>query len=277
MTNQQMSEEEAKKEHDDIQAEIARERGEKREAPKEEEAEEEKRDEGEAGDVTDPEEKDPPEADSEGVDPKDEPRDDRVPLKKFQETKKNLEGEKAELQSKVVELTEALKKATTSKGMSDKIKSFSEKHGMEEAAALDLVQLVLDEVKPSEATQKIEHFIKKQEIDEKFQSELDAFIAENPEAADRADEIRAKAFEEGNLDKSLFEVFHRFVKPTEKKKTGESSRNTRTPGKVGFDVNKVIEDAKANKPGALKGLTNEQLDQVFEEMDKTGSRYNNRG
>ncbi len=265
-----MSDAEAKAEYDSIQREIAESKGHKVEDPV---GDEPKEGEGEPGDDKDPK-VDPPAADPVDVDPKDpEPKDDRIPLKKFLDTKNTLESEKADLKATVEKLTADLQRATTSKGMSEKIKVFSEKHGMEQAAALDLVQLVLDEVKPTEATQKIEHFIKKQETDEKFEHELSALLADSPEALERANEIRALAFEEGNLDKSLYEIYHRFVKPTEKKKTGESSRVARPVVRTGFDIKSVMDKVAANTPGALNGLTDEQVDQVFAAMEKTGSRY----
>ena len=276
MTTGNMSDAEAKAEHDDIQAEIAREKGIAVEKPAEAAEVPAKGDEPENDEVPADEAEELPEEEKPDVDPAIPPKD-FVPLRKFQDTKKTLEDKVGTLESKVQQLTQDLATATTSKDMQAEIKAFSEKHGMAEDAALDLVQLVLDKVKPTEALSKVENFIKKQEIDEKFQSEFDSFVAESPEAADRANEIKALAFKEEYASMSLYEIFHRFVKPTEKKKTGESSRTTRAAVRTGFDPKAVIEKLKANTPGAMDGLTPEQQDQVFETMEKTGSRYNNRG
>lgn len=264
----QMTEEEAKKEHDEIQAEIAKSKGQGEPEKKPEE------DKGDEPDVTeDPEEVDPADKGEEGVEPKKPETDDSIPLPKYMQLKNDSAKEKAELETKVSDLTEALKKATTSKGMDEKINKIAETHGMPAEAVRDLAQMILDEVKPAETNKAVEAFIRKQEADEKFQAEFAQLVEDVPGATDRLDEIRAKAFEEGNLDKSLFEIYHRLDKPAGKKKTGESSRPSRVAATAGFDPKKVIEKLNSGASGALEGLTPEQQDQVFALMEKSGSRY----
>lgn len=277
-----MSDEEAKAEVESIQAEIAKSRGE--DTPEDKKPvddvvvdEEDKGDENADDDKHPDDKEDAPDEDDKGNEPKKPKTDDRVPLPKFMQLKKDSENEIAQANAKITELTDALRKATSSKGMEDKIAKFSETSGMPVESVRELAQIILDEVKPAETNKRIEDFIKKQEADQKFDNEFAELLEDVPGAADRLDEIKAKAFEEGNLSKSLFEIYHRLEKPADKKKTGESSRPSRVAATVGFDVKKVIETLKNDVPGALKDLTPEQQDQVFEHMNKTGSRYISKG
>lgn len=276
MPNVEMSQKEAEEEVRSINEEIAKEKGISPEPPK--------KDEGEPAGPEAPLDENleepsiPPER--KVIEPTNRERDDRIPLSKYQETKKALEEEKASLSAKVEQLTADLVKATTSQAMGDRLKKFSETHGISEDAARDMVQIVLDEVKPKAddtTTKKVELFIKKQEAEEKFQGELAHLFQEVPEAAEYAAEIRTQAFASGNLERSLYEIFHRFVKTdtTERKKTGETSRPSRG-NQTGFDVKKVIEKINSGAAKPFEGLTSEQTDQVFSYMEKTGSRYTNR-
>lgn len=284
-----MSDEEAKKEYDDIQAEIAKEKGinpEKKEDPeKEEEKSEPAESEEDAADKAEdrPQQKrEPlPEDGDEDIDLEDEPKDNRkVPLSKYQDTKKALEAEKAGLQSQVEKLTADLNREKTAKGISDKVKTYAEKHGMAEDAVLDLVQLVKGESELDKDTKSVIEksalALKKAEAEEKFQTELSQFIAENPDAKGHEAELRAKAFEKGNLDKSLFEIFVRNFKtdaPIERKKTGEVSRTVSRTNTTVFNPQKIIEKVESGAAKPFEGLTDTQIDEVFELMEKTGSRY----
>jgi hypothetical protein len=288
-----MTEEEAQKEYEDIQAEIARGKGQpsQKKDPEEKVTTEDEPDAGKgADDKGDDDDKSrnpdrrevPPKSDDPGIEPDDADKGKQtVPLSKYQETKKTLEGEKATLATKVEELTAELNKAKTAGQIGDKVKSFSDKHGIAEEAVLDLVQLVRGESEldpgTKEVIKKAEISLKKQEAEDKFSQELAGFFADTPEAKDYEAEMRAKAFEKGNLDKSLFEIFHRFVKPADgqpKKKTGEANRGATRQTTTTFDPAKTAEGLEK---GTIKinSLTTEQQDQVFDYMEKTGSRYTN--
>lgn len=284
-----MSDEEARLEVEDIKATIAKEKGfdpEKEDPEKKEDAEEpdhQDEDDNANDDKSKQERQDPADVGEKDVDPESpKTRGETVPLSKFQETKKTLEAKAQDLQSQVETLTEQLNRDNTEKSIGDKVKKFAEKTGMDESAVLDLVAMVRGESAldkdTKEVIEKSALALKKAEAQEQFDSEISAFLAEFPDAADHERELRTKALEKGNLDKSLFEVFNRFVKPdiTTKKKTGESGRGSSRSSAPTFDLQKVIEKVSNGTPKPFEGLTKEQEDQVFDYMEKTGSRYNGR-
>lgn len=289
LPHEHLSDEDAEKEYQEIQAEIAKEKGQDpdKKDPEEEGEHKEPEDQDEPGEDDDKSKRTEhqPREKSQDVDPDKEPEDgkkDMVPLSKYQDTKKTLEGENATLQSEVERLTLELNQSNTKKAIGDKVKAYAEKHGMSEEAALDLVMLVKGENALDADTkvviEKSQNLIKKQEAEEKFNQELADFINEFPEAADQKDVLRAKAFEKDNLNRSLFEIYHRFAKPEEsapKKKTGEASRPARSTVQT-FDVKTVAERVSKGVAKPFDGLSEAQVDEVFDYMEKHGSRYTNK-
>jgi hypothetical protein len=284
MTATSMSDAEAQKEVEDIQAEIAKERGEDPSQKKEDtnepgdhEAEKDSKDETKEDDTTSTDEED------EVIEPRTALKDDqKVPLSKYQDTKKGLETKLSEKDVEIARLTEELNTSKTSKAIGDKVKAYAEKHSMDESAVLDMVQLIRGENELDTSTKQVIEksalLIKKQEALDKFQSELNDFITEFPDAAEKAAEIQKLAFAKDNLNKPLYEIYHRFVKTGETvatpgKKTGEVSRGVSRTTVQKFDVTKVVEKINAGTAKPFEGLNDTQIDEVFAHMEKTGSRY----
>lgn len=278
-----MTDEEAKAEHDAIQAELAKEHGHTDEV----ETELKPGDEG----YVEPEEVKTDEAESdededEEVEEEEElPKKGRsVPISKYQTLKKTSQEKIAEALNKA-EAAEAeaakwkakVDNSASTEEQDKKIAAYADKHGktVEEVRELfDLIPTphVDPEAKAAEA--RIKLMAKKAEAEEAFETEYAKLVGEVPEAAKARDKIRAAAFKEENLDKSLYEVFHRSIKPeTTVIKTGETSRPARRENAGEPDYKKVMEDIKKNVPDAMKGLSDKQLDTLFDLMDKEGSRY----
>lgn len=287
--NGQMTEAEAKAEHDAIQAEIAKEKGYEAEeaAPEKEEEVDEPADDTELEDepTGKPERKVRealPEDEDEGIDPESESKNDRkIPLSKYQATKKKLETENLEKAAEIERLTTELNKQKTDKTVSEKVKAYAEKTGQSEEDILDLVQLIrgdnaLDK-ETREVIQQSAIALKKQAALDAFQSEVDTFVEEFPEAAGHEADFRKLAFEKENLGKSLYEIYHRQIKsdPAPKKKTGEVSRGATRQTGTAFDVDKIIAKAESGASKPFDGLSDAQIDEVFAKMEKTGSRYTN--
>lgn len=298
-----MSAEDAQKEHDDIQAEIAKEQGIDPETGKplaKDKAEEHRdpadEDEDPTKDPADPpkkpkDDKDPEDPEEDEDDPEDEDPEgrkpkQRIPLSKLQDFKKKSRQEKetlisqlADKENKIKELEGKLSDSTTSEDRKKQIQAYAEKHGME----VDAVEELLDLVPKPTLDPQIEKSAKLIEIEGKklqaetdFKNELDTLIEEFPEAEDVRDAIRKEAFKKENLSKSLYEIYTRYVKTETlpKKKTGEVSRSAnRAAAPATTDIGKIIENAEKGLPGALEGLSDDILDKVFEEMGKRGSRY----
>lgn len=216
-----------------------------------------------------------------------ESEDDRpsrtVPLSKYQKTKKDAADKIEALTTKLTEATSALEKEKLEGSIKAKIKTFAEKHGYTEEEAADLLGIVKDLAVDPTLKGKLdiaEASAKKQEAIAAYNSDFARLVKRFPEAAAHADEIKEKAYEDGNLSKSLFEIYADQILPELKprRKTGEVTRkagNTRVTTSS-FDINKVAAAVKAGTVGALEGLTDKQLDDVFAKLDKEGSRYSGR-
>lgn len=287
-----LSEEEAKKEHDDIQAEIARSKGIKPEGdddPSEDKGKDVEP--GKSDDEVDPKKEDPTK-DEEDLDPEDvDPEEEEIPktrkpslLGKYQNEKKDREAAQArvaELEQSVAKLTDDLNRTKTADQLKDKVKAYAEKHGMSEEAAMDLVLLAKEGLQPDSETKSIlqesKVLIQKNKANQDFESEFSKLIVELPEAEQVRDKIRQAAFKDENLSRSLFEIFHRLQRDTTpaKKKTGEAPRGAigRDATVKTFDVKAVAEKVKSGQSGSLQGLSGEQQDEVFAYLDKEGSRY----
>ncbi len=292
-----MSEADAKKEHDDIQREIAESKGIKVDPKDEVPPDEEKGEDEEPGEVKEPkvtpkskedDDTEDDDADDEGedVDPADDSEKPRKKslLGKLQHEKhlrQTAEADAAKAKADLAKLTEDLRRTKTADAMKDKVKAYAEKHGMSEEAAMDLVLLTQDVNKPDESTrsvlEKSKALIQKDEASKAFETELSSLIGEIPEAADLREKIQAEAYKPENLTKSLFEIYHRLNRAPviPKKKTGEASRGA--PGRETnantFDVKAVAAKVESGQQGALNGLSGEEVDKVFALLEKKGSRY----
>lgn len=290
--NAHMSDEEAKKEHEDIQREIAKGKGLTAaiDDPKDDK-------DGEEKEPVSKEEKAPdapePKDSEEGKDEEDDVvvpptrTDRRIPLAKYQELKKELRETTEAKDGEIVQLRKDLEAAKSNKEIGSVVKEFAEKHNVSEEFAKDMLDMAKAAMPKSDPSReavisKAEVFIKKQEANEAFENEFSTLLKDVPDAADLKAKIRLEAFKESNLDKSLFEVFHRFVKPTlnaddapPAKRGAEVTRgpsSTRN-GPPAFDPKRVAEDIKNNVPGAMSKLSDKQVDEVFDYMEKNGSRY----
>lgn len=288
-----MTDEEAKKEHEDIQAEIAREKGIKPDAEEEKDEPDDKepaaeKEEQEKDQEEEDEDKDEPADDDEDEDAEPEKKPEvrertsrHIPLPKYQELKRTSKEALDAKDAKIAELQEELTKSATTKAVAEDVKAHAEKYGMTEEAVYDLLKIAhkANPVDPAiaETVKKAAVIAKKQEAEDSFKAELAELVKDFPEASEQADKIRQSAFKEGNLSKSLHTIYLREVKPTisVKKKTGEASRGA--PGrdtKSGeLDFAKIAADLKANKPGVLDGYSGEDQDKIFDWMNKNGSRY----
>lgn len=283
-----LSEEEARKEVESINAEIAKAKG----IDLEEKNEPEKKT-SEPADQEEPKEEsedDLDQDDEEDVDPtKRTGNDQRMSVSRHLAQKAKIEAKAAEaeaeketLAAKVKELTDELSKLKTSQAVGSKIKEFSEKHGMDEAAATDLVQIVMEQVKPADRSaqdDRLARLLQKQDAEDAFAGELSSLFQTEPDAADHVAKIRAEAYKKENINLSLYEVYNRFVKPTitEKRKGGEVSRGTsRQNASKSFDPADVAKRIEGGEAGLLKTLTAEEQDKLFTYMEKTGSRYINK-
>jgi hypothetical protein len=282
-----MSDAEAKKEYEEIQAELAGKKGETiiepEEIEKEVEKEEEKEPEEKDEDTDDDKSKDQIEEDeeSEELDSTLLTRKPRTLLAKLQETKRIAKEEAEKKDREIADLRTKLETRETAEKMADDIKKYAEKHGKSEEEVMDLVAMMQkgmtkdDKAKP--IIEKAEVLLKKEEAKEAFENEFSGLLEEFPETKDVKDAIRKEAYKEKNLDKSLYEIYLRYVKPIviPKRKTGESSRGGQDRGnsKGEIDFAKIAENVKNNIPGALKDLTGEQQDKLFDWMQKNGSRY----
>ena len=287
-----MTDEEAKQEHDDIQAELAKKHGveakpeekpededvEKEEAVEEEHETKDEPDEPEKEDEDEPKAKKDKE-DKDLVDPEDPKSSRYMPISKYQDLKREDREIIAAKDKKIQELSDELNKAKTVSAIGDKVKTFAEKHGVTEEMAIDLVTLVKGEnaldPKTQEILQKTEARFKKEELTEAFENEFADLVKETPEAASLKETLKAKAYEKDNLNRSLYEIFHRQLKTApEKKKTAESTRASsgRENGKS-LDFNKIAEDIKNNVSGALGKLSGEDQDRFFDWAEQNSSRY----
>lgn len=289
-----MSDEEANQEHDDIQREIAKGKGQTaavddKPEPKEEKEEEKEPAPKESEDK--PQEEEKPEDSKEGDEKEPEVPTTRtarhIPLSKYQELKKELRDTTAAKDTEITQLKRDLESAKTNKDLGTVVKTFAEKHNVSEDFAKDMLDMAKAAMpKPDESQsqvlKKAELLIKKQEATEAFNNEIAGLIKDVPDAANFKDKIREEAFKEGNLDKSLFEVFHRFVKPKDdadaeppKKRGAEVTRGPSSVrnGPPAFDPKKVAEDLRNNVPNVLSKLSDKQIDEVFDHMEKNGSRY----
>lgn len=278
MSDKQLSEAEAKKEYEDIQAELAA--ANEGEKPKEEE----KPIPDEPEENPNPkEEKDEPEDQPEEAEKPVEVKQRRgemVPLSKYQTVKKESEDALKGKDEVIANLTAELNKSKTQKEMGTVVKQFAEKHGVTEDFVLEMADMLKGQsaLDPDTAAtlKKSQAFIAKQEAEEAFQSEFQGLVADYPEAAERMQEVRTQAYKDGNLNKSLFEIYTRYVKPADpvRKKTGETTtRSGRDNAGDKFDLQKTADRVYKQEPGALKGLTDEQTDAVFDHIAKNGSRY----
>ncbi len=272
-----MTDEEAKKEHDEIQKELAEEKGGK---PEDTEEDEDPKEEEEEADE-EPEEED--ESDEEEEPDEDEKSKDMIPLSKYQDTKKSLEAEMATLEQKVKELTDELGKAKTAPEVNEKIKAFAEKHDFPQEAITDLYAMLKEEAKLDPKTVEIlketENNLKIQKAKDAFESEFSDLLGDFPEAKEAKSKLQKLAYKPENLQKSLMEIYYRQVRPTvvEKKKGAESSNRSggrEVQGKsAGLDFKKIADDIRNNVPNTLGKLSPEDQDKFFEWADKNGSRY----
>lgn len=293
MTNRMpMSDEDAKKELDEINAKIAEEKGldpktgepldKKIDPPQEEEPEDKKKKEESPKEEEDKDEPaDDKKLEEEGDEPAKERKSRYIPLSKYQDTKKTLEASNAKKDAEIAELSKKLADIDTAKARDAKVKAYAEKHGKTEEEVRELLEI--QDVPAPEAPKKtdapaveLSAADKKAAAESAFKTELDGLIEELPEAKDHADKVRELAFKKGNETKSLYEIFMREIKPElpSKKKTGESGRGAagRESGKTP-DFAKIAADIKANKPGVLEALNGEEQDAFFDWADKNGSRY----
>lgn len=286
----QMTDEEAKKEHDEIQAQIAKEKGEKdapvleTEAPPPDKLDEKTIEPQEDKDVKNkdvPEDTEGDEADdSDLVDPE-KKTSRRIPLSKFQDLKKKSKGQIEALEKQVAELSSKLDSKSTEKSISEKVKTLSEQTGISEEALLQIIQVGKESAqidpKTLETIKSLEIKAQKDDARASHEAEIQAFITEFPEAKDSVTDLRKKSLEDSNLNKTLYEVYHRYVKTpeitVEKKITGERSRGGRDITPAGINFQKIADDVKNNVPNTLGKLTPEQQDQFFTWAEKTGSRY----
>ncbi len=288
-----ISEDDAKKEHDSIQEEIAKEHGDDTKLDDDnlddegDELDDKKKKSEDDLDSDDDEDEDAEDDDSdEGAKSRKPPtREGRaVPVAKYQELKRTSREKLnaandalSEKDRKIAELNEKLAATQTTDEMKKKVKDYAEKHGKTEEEVIELLQLLpkatLDpETKAAE--RRVQLQAKKAEAEEAYQNELQELLRETPEAKDQAEAIRKAAFKDKNLTKSLYEIFHREIKPgLTSKKTAETSRPSRRDNAGEPDYKKIMEDLNKNVPGAMDGLTEKQLDTLFDLMDKTGSRY----
>lgn len=285
-----ITQEEADAEVKSINEEIAREKGinppEKKadDTPKEEEPAEEKPTE----DPKKPEEgkkpEDGDEDDDEGDDSDDdEDEDDKGPKKRHVSLRKytKLTEKLNDKDATIAKLTADLNKATTTSGAKEKVRAFAEKHGWSEEQVVEFLDLTKSEsaLDPDvlETIKESKQLVEKAKAEKAFNSEVAELISEFPEAKDVVDLLKKEAFKKENLERSLYEVFVRFVKPTlapPPHKGAESTRaNRTTTASKDFDPAKIAERVKAGENGLLNGLTGDQQDKVFEFMEKSGSRY----
>ncbi len=299
--SQNLTEEEAAKELAEINAEIAKKKGldpetgepikkdgddEPDEKKKEEEVE--PKDEGKDEDDKSDEDKDADD-DADETDEDDEgevtPTPVRKPktlLAKLQETKRVAREEAEAKDKKIAELQAIVDESKNLKAADTEIKDYAEKYGMSEEQVRDQFK-ILEKFIPKQKTEanpildKAAILIQKQEAKEAFEKEFSELLTDFPETRDLREKIQKEAYKPENLQKTLYEVYQRYVKPsvTIKKKTGES---TRTGGRDGGDAGtpdfaKIAENLKNSVPNALKGLSGEQQDKLFDWMEKQGSRY----
>lgn len=207
-----------------------------------------------------------------------------VPLSKYQDTKTKAQARIDEIVAENTKLKADLEKATTTQQVKTRIKEFAEKFGRSEEETNAMVDILRDSVVDPSVKVKldsIEVTTKKQQASQQFEDEFARVLKAFPQAADHKEELREKAYEDDNLKKPLFEIFVDDIQPLIKtpRKTGESSSKmtgVNRGSSTAFDPNKVAAEVQKGTPGAMKGLTGEQEDQVFNILDKTGSRYNRR-
>lgn len=238
---------------------------------------EEKPKEEEDGEPAKEEKSDEEEAD-EGQKPAKERTQRYIPLPKFQELKKSA----AEKDAEIARLKGEIDRSNTEKARDAKIKAYAEKHSMTEEAVRDLFAINEPEKPQEPAKPAVEPAVdktadqKKQEAETAYTTELAGLLEEVPEAKGHEDEIRKAAFKKGNETKSLYEIFHREIKPSiiPKKKTGEQSRGAagRESDKAP-DFEKIQSDLASGKTGVLDKLSGEEQDKYFAWIEKKGSRY----
>ncbi len=297
--SQNLTEEEAAKELAEINAEIAKKKGldpetgepikkegedEPDEKKKGEEAEPKDEDKGD-----DESDKDEDAADADETDEEDEGEVTLTPVRKpksllakLQETKRIAREEAEAKDKKIAELQAIVDEGKNLKAADTEIKDYAEKYGMSEEQVRDQFK-ILEKFIPKQKTEanpildKAAILIQKQEAKEAFEKEFSELLTDFPETRDLREKIQKEAYKPENLQKTLYEVYQRYVKPsvTIKKKTGES---TRTGGRDGGDAGtpdfaKIAENLKNSVPNALKGLSGEQQDKLFDWMEKQGSRY----
>lgn len=293
--NENMSEED-KKEYEEIQAEIAASKGLKPDGtPLNKEGDQNEDDKEEVETKTDEDDqkddKDPEDDDSEEEDKVDDTKvrnpQNRIPLSKLQDFKAKSREEKAALITQLSEkdteietLKRKLETTTSSEDRKKKVDAYVEKHGGDPEMVQDLLDLIpTPAIDPSltESAKLIQVEAKKIEAQKAFDNEFASLLDDTPDAAEFRDQIRKEAYKEENLNKSLYEVFNRFVKPNAKPKVkgGESSRpnNRVATTDTGNDIDKIIERVEKGESGALNGLSDDVLDKVFDRMEKKGSRY----
>lgn len=296
-----MTDEEAKKEHDDIVKEIAREKGitidEDEDEKKDKEGDENDNDEKEEKEEKEPdaaeeEESEDEEDELDDEDEVDEEDEDSKPtpvrkpkslLAKLQETKRKAREESAEKDKKIAELSLMVEEGKTAKAMEDDIKEYAEKFGMPVEQVKDQFSILSKHFAKSKneanpVLDKAAILIQKSEAKEAFENEFSDLTTEFPETKGLKEKIKAEAYKDSNLNKSLYEIYLRHVKPTitVKKKTGEGSRGGAGRGEAAnapLDFNKIAENVRNNVPNALKGLSGEDQDKLFAWMEKSGSRY----
>lgn len=302
--SQTLSEEEAKKELDEINADIAKSKGldpetgkpvekdkvdetiERKEEEKEPKDEDEDKDDDESDEDKDDDDADDKTAEEDEDDSTPPPvRKPRSLLAKLQETKRiareQTEANEAK-DKKIAELQAIVDEGKTLKAVETDIKEYAEKYGISEEQVRDQFK-IMEKVAPKSKTEanptleKAAILIQKQEAKEAFENEFSELLTEFPETKDLKDKIQKEAYKKENLNKSLYEIYQRHVKPTitVKKKTGETGRSGQGRGdsNVAPDFAKIAENVKNNVPGALKDLSGEQQDKLFEWMEKNGSRY----
>lgn len=290
------SEASLKEEFDDIQNEIAAQKGDKSnqdgkeksddstDGASDKEADEEDKGTDNASKDSDKDQTSKDDDDDKAQDDEEEPphRERGVPPRKFQNLKRILKETTEAKDGEIARLTQELEAAKGSKETDASIKEFADKHSMSEEMVADLIKIAkgktptLDSA-TLESVKKAELFAKKQEAIEAFENEFSDLVKELPDAAAHADLIRKEAYKESNLNRSLYEIFNRFVKPnvSQTRKTGETTRGpSGVRGNKTFNVEGVAAKIKSGAAGAFDGLTGDQIDAVFEHMDKTGSRFN---
>jgi len=236
---------------------------------------------GEDGDDEDEEEEDDADDDDDEDDPKLKDGKERkpkfVPLAKHKKKIDNLKSRQAtELAAAKADyetrLAAASKSASKGEDVDDEVAAIAAEHGIPEESLSKIVELTAKKLSGAGLTDAQKRQLARLEEDDNdrvqeqgFQKELKALSKEDQAIKEHEEELREMAFSEEYGGLSLYEIFHRHLKPTlqPKKKTAEGSRGGARSTGTTYTDQEIAAD-----PALQEGLSDEEFDAWTERMAK---------